>query len=62
MERIEGLTRMLGYADDWVILTSNKKPKTADTQLQKATNIVSRWAKEDGFTISKSHADLPKKA
>jgi hypothetical protein len=23
---IEGLTKMLGYADDWVILKSNKTP------------------------------------
>jgi hypothetical protein len=49
---IEGPTSMLGYTDDWVILTSNKTPKTAEARLQKATNTVSRWANENGFTIS----------
>jgi hypothetical protein len=49
---IEGPTRMLGYADDWVILTCNKTPKTAEARLQKATNMVSRWTNENGFTIS----------
>jgi hypothetical protein len=48
----KGPTRMLGYADDWVILTSNKTRKTVEERLQKATNMVSRWANENGFTIS----------
>jgi hypothetical protein len=37
---IERSTRMLGYADDWVVVTSNKTPKTAEARLQKATNMV----------------------
>jgi hypothetical protein len=35
-----------------VILTNNKTPETAKVRLQKATNTVSRWEKENGFTIS----------
>jgi hypothetical protein len=49
---IKGPTRMLGLADTWVILTSNKTPKIAEARLQKAKNMVSRWADENGFTIS----------
>jgi hypothetical protein len=49
---IEGPTRMLGYADDWMILTNKKTPKTAEARLQKATNTVSSWANKTGFTIS----------
>jgi hypothetical protein len=35
-----------------VILTNTKTPKIAKARLQKATNTVSRWANEKGFTIS----------
>jgi hypothetical protein len=49
---VEGPTRMLGYADDWVILTINKTLNTAEVQLQSATNTVSRWANGNGFPIS----------
>jgi hypothetical protein len=39
-------TSMLEYTDDWVILTSNKTPKTAEARLQKATNTVSRYRRK----------------
>jgi hypothetical protein len=38
---------MHGYADNWVILTINKTPKTVEAKLYKA-----RWANKNGFTIS----------
>jgi hypothetical protein len=56
---IEGPTRMFGYADDWVILTSNKTPKTAEARLQ---SWDGQMKKDSASPLkNKSHADLPKK-
>jgi hypothetical protein len=55
---IEGPTRMLRYADYWVILTSNKTPKTEEARLQKVTNTVSKWAKQNGFSTEKTKTML----
>jgi hypothetical protein len=41
---IEGPTRMLRYADEWVILTCNKTPKTVEARIEKAKNTMSRRA------------------
>jgi hypothetical protein len=35
---------ILGYADDWVVVTSSKAPIRAETRLKEAANSVTRWA------------------
>jgi hypothetical protein len=45
-------TQIMGYADDWVVSTSNKAPLLTENRLKKATDSISKWAEENGFEIS----------
>jgi hypothetical protein len=45
-------TQIMGYADDWVVITSNKAPLLAENRLKKITDSISKWAEENGFEIS----------
>jgi hypothetical protein len=42
----------MGYADDWVVITSNKAPLLTDNTLKKATDSTSKWVEDNGFEIS----------
>jgi hypothetical protein len=52
VKEIKETCKILGYADDWVILTTSKAPIRADTRLKEAANSVKRWASDNGFKIS----------
>jgi hypothetical protein len=43
---------MTGYADDWVIYTSDQDIDTAQTNIQTALNNISTWTRRKGFKIS----------
>jgi hypothetical protein len=43
---------ILGYADDWVVVTSSKAPIRAETRLKEAANSSTRWSSDNGFKIS----------
>jgi hypothetical protein len=45
-------TQIMGYADDWVVITSNKAPLLTENRLKKPTDSISKWAEENGFEIS----------
>jgi hypothetical protein len=45
-------TQIMGYTDDWVVITSNKAPLLAENRLKKTTDSISKWAEENGFEIS----------
>jgi hypothetical protein len=47
----------MGYADDWVVITSNKAPLLAENRLKKATDSISKWAEANGFDISTEKND-----
>jgi hypothetical protein len=49
---IEEPTRIIGYADDWVIYTSQRTPRMTEKKLQKAANEIVKWTKETSFNIS----------
>jgi hypothetical protein len=49
---MEELTKMIGYADDWIIYTSLKQPRVAETRLKKVASKVIKWTNENGFRIS----------
>jgi hypothetical protein len=49
---IEEPTRMIGYADDWIIYTSHKLPRLAESRLKKGADKVIKWTNENGFRIS----------
>jgi hypothetical protein len=53
VKEINETCTILGYADDWVIVTSSKAPIRAETILKEAANSVTRWANDNGFKISK---------
>jgi hypothetical protein len=46
------LISYLGYADNWVVITSSKASLLAKNRLIKATDSISKWAEENGFEIS----------
>jgi hypothetical protein len=43
---------ILGYADDWVIVTNSKAPIRAETRLKKAANSDTKWANDNGLKIT----------
>jgi hypothetical protein len=43
---------ILGYADDWVVVTSSKAPIRAEIRLKQAANNVTRWTSDNSFKIS----------
>jgi hypothetical protein len=45
-------TQIMGYADDWLVITSKKAPLLAENRLKKTTDSISKWAEENGFEIS----------
>jgi hypothetical protein len=51
-KRMEELTKMIGYADDWIIYTSLKQPRVTETRLKKVAGKVIKWTNENGFRIS----------
>jgi hypothetical protein len=51
-KRVEEPTRILGYADYWVVYTSQRTPRMAENKLQKAANKIVKWTKETSFNIS----------
>jgi hypothetical protein len=46
---MEEPTKMIGYADDWIIYTSHKLPRVAKARLKKAADKVIKWTNENGF-------------
>jgi hypothetical protein len=49
---MEEPTKMIGYADDWIIYTlSHKLPRVAEARLKKAADKVIKWSNENGFRI-----------
>jgi hypothetical protein len=49
VKNIKEPTKILGYADDWVVITSSKAPLLAKNRLKKATDKISKWAKGNGM-------------
>jgi Reverse transcriptase (RNA-dependent DNA polymerase) len=45
--------KMIGYADDWYIYTSQLQIEQAKHILQQALDKIDRWAQRTGFTISR---------
>jgi Reverse transcriptase (RNA-dependent DNA polymerase) len=45
-------TKLIGYADDWVIYTKATKPEIATYRIQNTLNKVNSWFKMNGFKIS----------
>jgi hypothetical protein len=43
---------IVGYADDWPILTSDWDMETAEINMQTALNGVAKWTRQKWFTIS----------
>jgi hypothetical protein len=54
VKEIMEICTILGYADDWVIITGSKAPLRAETRIKEAANSVTRKAK--------NHADPQKEA
>jgi hypothetical protein len=46
---IQEPVKIIGYADDWMILTSHKHVKTSDNRIQKAMHQIAKWAVNTGF-------------
>jgi predicted ATP-grasp superfamily ATP-dependent carboligase len=44
--------KIIGYADDWMILTSHKHVRTSENLIQKAMHQITKWADNTGFQIS----------
>jgi hypothetical protein len=42
----------MGYANDWVVITSNNAPLLAENT--EATDSISKWAEENGFEKTKT--------
>jgi hypothetical protein len=40
---MEKPTKIIGYADDWIIYTSHKLPRIAEVKLKKAADKVIKW-------------------
>jgi hypothetical protein len=52
VKEIKEPTRIMGYADDWVVITSSNAPLLTKNRLIKAATSISKWADENGFEIS----------
>jgi hypothetical protein len=46
-------TKIIGYADDWIIYTSHNIPRVAEAR-RKALDKVIRWTNENGQTTTAS--------
>jgi hypothetical protein len=42
----------MGFADDWMILTSHKHVRRSENRIQKALNQITKWADNTCFQIS----------
>jgi hypothetical protein len=49
---IEEPVKIMGYADDWMILTSHKHVRTSENRIQKALHQITKSADNTGFQIS----------
>jgi hypothetical protein len=49
---MEEPTKMVRYAEDWIIYTSHILPRVAEARLKKAADKVIKWTNEYGFRIS----------
>jgi hypothetical protein len=49
---MEEPTKMMGYADDWIIYISHKLPRVAEARFKKAADKVIKWSNVNGFRIS----------
>jgi hypothetical protein len=47
VKNIKEPTQIMGYANDWVVITSNNAPLLAENRLKKATDSISKWAEEN---------------
>jgi endonuclease/exonuclease/phosphatase family metal-dependent hydrolase len=45
-------TKMVGYADDWVVYSSSALPHPAYTNIQTVIDKIDKWTSENGFSIS----------
>jgi hypothetical protein len=43
--------KIMGYANDWMILASHKHVKTSEKRIQKALHQITKWADNTGFQI-----------
>jgi hypothetical protein len=44
--------KIIGYEDDWMILTSQKYVKTSENRIKKAMHQITKWVDNTGFEIS----------
>jgi hypothetical protein len=50
-KQVQEPVEIVGYADDWVIYTSDQDMETAQTNIQSALNNLSKWTNRKGFRI-----------
>jgi predicted ATP-grasp superfamily ATP-dependent carboligase len=49
---IEEPIKILGYADDWILLTSHEHARMSENRIHKAIQKITKWADNTGFQIS----------
>jgi hypothetical protein len=57
-KEIEESTRILGYADDWFIYTSERTPRMAENKLQKADHEIDQITRLYNISVEKTKVML----
>jgi hypothetical protein len=51
-------TKLIVYADEWIVYTGHKIPRVAEARLKKTAEKVFKWTNENGFRISAEKTKL----
>jgi hypothetical protein len=49
---IQEPVKIIGYADEWMILYSHKHVRTSENRIQKAMHQITKWVDNTGCQIS----------